>query len=59
MTTFTGPPSSAIRNKPILDELKQVLQTAAQAAGVDAIRINSGGQDALGEGTRRDRLDAT
>jgi len=53
VTTFTGPPSSAIRNKPILDELKQVLQTAAQAAGVDAIRINSGGQDALGEGTRR------
>jgi len=53
MTTFTGPPSSAIRNKPISDELKQVLEAAAKGAGVDAIRINSGGQDALGEGTRR------
>jgi hypothetical protein len=53
MTTFTGPPSDAIRNKPITSELKQVLDTAARAAGVDGIRITSGGQDALGEGTRR------
>jgi uncharacterized protein YgiM (DUF1202 family) len=53
MTTFTGPPSSAIRNKPISDELKQVLEAAAKAAAIDAIHINSGGQDALGEGTRR------
>jgi hypothetical protein len=53
MTTFTGPPSEAIRNKPITLELKQVLDTAAQAAGVDTIVITSGGQDALGEGTRR------
>jgi hypothetical protein len=53
MTTFTGPPSTAIRNKPITAELKQVLDTAARVAGVDAIRITSGGQDALGEGTRR------
>jgi hypothetical protein len=53
MTTFTGPPSEAIRNKPISPELKQVLDTAAQAAGIDMIRITSGGQDALGEGTRR------
>ena len=53
MTTFTGPPSEAIRNKPITQELKQVLDTAAQAAGVDTIVITSGGQDALGEGTRR------
>jgi hypothetical protein len=53
MTTFTGPPSEAIRNKPISAELKQVLDTAARAAGVDTIRITSGGQDALGEGTRR------
>jgi Bacterial SH3 domain len=53
MTTFTGPPNSAIRNKPITSELKQVLDTAARAAGVDTIRITSGGQDALGEGTGR------
>jgi hypothetical protein len=53
MTTFTGPPSDAIRNKPITAELKQLLDTAARAAGVDTIRITSGGQDALGEGTRR------
>jgi hypothetical protein len=53
VTTFTGPPSEAIRNKPISAELKQVLDTAAGAAGVDTIRITSGGQDVLGEGTRR------
>jgi hypothetical protein len=53
MTTFTGPPSAAIRNKPISEELKRVLDVAAQAAGVDTIRITSGGQDTLGEGTRR------
>jgi hypothetical protein len=53
MTTFTGPPSEAIRNKPISSELKQVLDTAAQAASVDTILITSGGQDTLGEGTRR------
>jgi hypothetical protein len=53
MTTFVGPPSNAIRNKPITSELKQVLDGAAQATGVDTIQITSGGQDALGEGTRR------
>ena len=53
MTAFTGPPSEAIRNKPISSELKQVLDTAARAAGVDTIRITSGGQDTLGEGPRR------
>lgn len=53
MTTFTGPPANAIRNKPITLDLKQVLDTAAQAAGVDKVVITSGGQDALGEGTRR------
>jgi hypothetical protein len=53
MADFIGPPRDAIRNKPISDELKQVLSAAAQAAGVDTIRITSGGQDALGEGTRR------
>jgi hypothetical protein len=53
MTTFTGPPSDAIRNKPISSELMQVLDSAAEATGVDGIRITSGGQDTLGEGTRR------
>jgi hypothetical protein len=53
MVTFSGPPSAATRNKPIADVLKTVLQTAAQAAGLDAVTITSGGQDALGEGTRR------
>jgi hypothetical protein len=53
MTNFAGPPSNAIRNKPISEELKRVLDAAAEAAGVDSIRITSGGQDRLGEGTRR------
>jgi hypothetical protein len=53
MATFNGPPREAIRNKPITEELKRVLDTAAQAAGIDTINITSGGQDALGEGTRR------
>ena len=53
MTIFVGPPSLAIRNKPITNELKSVLNAAAEAAGVDTVRITSGGQDALGHGTRR------
>jgi hypothetical protein len=53
MATFSGPPPGAIRNQPISDELKRVLDAAAQAAGVNIIRITSGGQDALGEGPRR------
>lgn len=53
MVTVSGPPSDVIRNKAITQQLKQVLEAAAQAAGIDAIRITSGGQDALGEGTRR------
>lgn len=53
MTMFSGPPSGATRNKPISAQLRQVLETAARAAGIDAIRITSGGQDALGEGPRR------
>lgn len=53
MVTFSGPPSGAIRNKPITAELKQILEAAAQAAGVEAVRITSGGQDALGEGPNR------
>jgi Bacterial SH3 domain len=53
MTILTGPPPKAIRNKPIAAELQRVLEAAGQAAGVDTIQITSGGQDALGEGTRR------
>jgi hypothetical protein len=53
MVIFTGPPSNATRNKPITNELRGVLNAAAQAAGIDTIRITSGGQDALGHGTRR------
>lgn len=53
ITTFTGPPSNAIRNQPISAELLRVLEAAAQKAGVTAVRIVSGGQDALGEGNRR------
>jgi hypothetical protein len=53
MTKLTGPPPKAIRNKPIAAELERVLKVAGQAAGVDTIQITSGGQDALGEGTRR------
>jgi len=53
LTTFTGPPASAIRNQPIKPELRAVLDAAAQAVGVDAIFIVSGGQPAIGEGTRR------
>ncbi|CAL80233.1 hypothetical protein BRADO6629 [Bradyrhizobium sp. ORS 278] len=53
MTILTGPPRDAIRNQPISDELTRVLQTAAEAAGIDMIRINSGGQDPPGPGARR------
>lgn len=49
MTTFSGPPSSAIRNRPISPQLHHVLATA----GIAHIEITSGGQDALGEGNRR------
>lgn len=37
---------------PISNELKRVLDSAAQAASVDTIHITLGGQDALGEGFR-------
>jgi hypothetical protein len=53
MATFTGPPASAIRNQPIATELRTVLERAANDAGVDSVHITSGGQPALGEGTRR------
>ena len=53
MTTFIGPPPSATRNLPISPELRIVLDAAAQAAGVDTIRIVSGGQSGKGEGGQR------
>ncbi|MEA2834203.1 MAG: hypothetical protein QOG66_2405 [Methylobacteriaceae bacterium] len=53
MTTITGPPDSAIRNLPITQALRDLLAAAAAAAGVDTIRIVSGGQPARNEGTRR------
>ncbi|MGJ5175920.1 SH3 domain-containing protein [Bradyrhizobium oligotrophicum] len=53
MTVFTGPPPGATRNQPITDELKRVLDAAARAAGVDTVRITSGGQDPPGPGARR------
>jgi Bacterial SH3 domain len=53
MVQFSGPPRGAIRNKPISAQLKEVLEHAAHVAGIDAVIINSGGQDTLGEGTRR------
>lgn len=53
MVAFTGPPSNAIRNKQISGEIKAVLDAAAQTAGIDTVRITSGGQDELGKGTRR------
>lgn len=40
------------RNKAIQASLMAILDTAAKASGVDAV-ITSGGQDILGEGTRR------
>jgi hypothetical protein len=53
MVSLSGPPSAAIRNKPISAELENVLRAAGEAAGIDEIRITSGGQPAIGEGTRR------
>ncbi len=53
MISFSGPPKQAIRNKPISDILKDVLERAASVAGIDAIEITSGGQVELGKGTRR------
>ncbi|WP_186002442.1 SH3 domain-containing protein [Mycobacterium sp. KBS0706] len=53
MSIVTGPPASAIRNQPITQELRDLLDAAALAVGVDAIFVVSGGQPAIGEGTRR------
>lgn len=52
-TIFKGPPSKATRNKPIAPELKQVLEKAAAAGGIEVIVITSGGQDPPGRGSRR------
>ncbi|TBF23417.1 hypothetical protein ELG77_33135 (plasmid) [Rhizobium leguminosarum] len=51
MTIFNGPPTSAVHNKPIAPELRDVLRRAADAAGVYAIDIISGGQPAKGDGS--------
>ena len=45
--------SGTTRDQPISAELQGVLQTAAAASGVTAIRIVSGGQPAIGTSTRR------
>lgn len=39
----------AIRNRPISDRLRRVLEAAGRAAGIDEVRIFSGGQAARGE----------
>lgn len=44
MVDFVGPPAGAIRNRPISDELRAILEAAAQEVGVDLVRITSGGQ---------------
>ena len=53
MTEIIGPPKDAKRNKPITAQLRKVLNTAGEAAGIDTIEIVSGGQDVKGKGTRR------
>lgn len=53
MAQLSGPPSGVIRNKPIQTRLAGILSAAADAAGIDHVRISSGGQDAKGHGTRR------
>lgn len=53
MVTLIGPPIAAIRNQPISAELRDVLMYAATQTGIEELRITSGGQDGLGEGTRR------
>jgi hypothetical protein len=53
LSIVTGPPASATRNQAIRPELRALLDAAALAVGVDAIYVVSGGQPAIGEGTRR------
>lgn len=49
MVEIVGPPRGATRNRPITDELRHVLDQAADKIGVDRIVITSGGQPAQGE----------
>ena len=44
MVKFSGPPSSAIRNRAISRELRDILEAAAEVVGIDEIRITSGRQ---------------
>jgi hypothetical protein len=41
---MVGPPAGAVRNRPINDKLRNVLERAAQAAGIEKLDIVSGGQ---------------
>src|SRR4051794_20528865 len=53
MAEMTGPPASAIRNQRITRTLARLLSDAADAVGIELIRITSGGQPAAEEGDRR------
>ncbi|WP_179864858.1 MULTISPECIES: SH3 domain-containing protein [Sinorhizobium] len=44
MVDIVGPPSNATRCRPIADNLRELLDLAAQATGIDKIVITSGGQ---------------
>ena len=44
MVKIAGPPSGAIRNRPINEKLARVLASAAEAAGIETLQIVSGGQ---------------
>ena len=47
------------RNKPINEKLKRVLREAGKAAGVDTVRVTSGGQPAKGTGREDERVGST
>ena len=44
MADFVGPPAGSTRNRPITQELKDILNAAADDTGIDLVRITSGGQ---------------
>ena len=44
MAVIVGPPENAIRCRPITAELRELLNEAADASGVDRVVITSGGQ---------------
>lgn len=44
MVDIVGPPPNATRCRPIADKLRELLDAAAQATGIDKIVITSGGQ---------------